>query len=454
MTEEGGPNQILDLETGAVRRELGSPPAGGGPGPQRGRPVGGELRLALGPRPALECRHGSDGPRMGPREADARLLHPRQPRPDHLPGRRVQLLGRGDLAADPPAAAATSPSYPGHVAFSPDGRLMALEMAPAVIHLKEVATGRTVAKLEDPHGDRATWQGFTPDGTQLVVVASYASAIHIWDLRAIRTRLKDMNLDWDWPEFPPAATGDPAAEPVTIEVLPADRARPALTREQRARAGHRALPREGRSEPGLGAGLQRAGLGLSDGARGAARRGGRFAPGRESGAAGARRMRIYRNTLGVAYYRAGRYREAVEVLRPNLEKQEDRGLAYDLYFLAMSHHRLGEAARARDYYDWAVRWAQVQRDLDARAPRRAGRVPRRSRGAAGDRPEEGLTTTRRVRWMGRTCERKMQVVGDRQSTDPCFQAVPTPCRSSPRSRRKPGPFAIADPPRTRRPGTR
>ena len=110
--------------------------------------------------------------------------------------------------------------YPGHVAFSPDGRLMALEMAPAVIHLKEVATGRTVAKLEDPHGDRATWQGFTPDGTQLVVVARYASAIHIWDLRAIRTRLKDMNLDWDWPEFPPAATGNLAAEPVTIEVLP------------------------------------------------------------------------------------------------------------------------------------------------------------------------------------------------------------------------------------------
>ena len=29
----------------------------------------------------------------------------------------------------------------------------------------------------------------------------------------------------------------------------------------------------------------------------------------------------------------------------------------------MSHHRLGEAARARDYYDWAVRWVQVQRDL-------------------------------------------------------------------------------------------
>src|SRR5207302_3457184 len=63
--------------------------------------------------------------------------------------------------------------YPGYVAFASDGRLMALEMAPAVIHLKEVATGRTVAKLEDPHRDRATWLGFTPDGTQLVTAARH-----------------------------------------------------------------------------------------------------------------------------------------------------------------------------------------------------------------------------------------------------------------------------------------
>src|SRR5262249_5157980 len=107
-------------------------------------------------------------------------------------------------------------------------------MAPAVIHLKESASGRTVARLEDPHGDRATWQGFSPDGTQLVVVASYASAIHIWDLRAIRARLKEMNLDWQWPEFPPQATEHPAAGPRTIEVLPADRAGSALARERRA----------------------------------------------------------------------------------------------------------------------------------------------------------------------------------------------------------------------------
>ena len=55
--------------------------------------------------------------------------------------------------------------------------------------------------------------------------------------------------------------------------------------------------------------------------------------------------------------------DAVRVLRPNLDGQKYPDLAHDLYVLAMSHHRLGELARARDYYDWAVRWANAQRDL-------------------------------------------------------------------------------------------
>ena len=99
----GGPNRILDLETGTVRRELGIHPQG-------------EVRALSGDgRWAASSGWHSDRVRLwnagtgqmvhewvvGKR--DGRLLHPRQPRPDHLPGRRVQLLGRGDLAADPPA---------------------------------------------------------------------------------------------------------------------------------------------------------------------------------------------------------------------------------------------------------------------------------------------------------------------------------------------------------------
>ena len=96
--------------------------------------------------------------------------------------------------------------------------------APGVIHLKDVATGGTVAKLEDPFRDRATWMAFTPSGTELVVAARYANVIHIWDLRAIRSRLKTMGLDWDWPEFPPAGRPDSsrspfAAPPLKIQVI-------------------------------------------------------------------------------------------------------------------------------------------------------------------------------------------------------------------------------------------
>ena len=92
--------------------------------------------------------------------------------------------------------------HPGYIAFAPATGLMALELAPGVVHLKEIATGKTVARLEDPHGDRASWMGLASDSGRLAVVAQYARAIHVWDLRAIRGRLKTMSLDWDWPEFP------------------------------------------------------------------------------------------------------------------------------------------------------------------------------------------------------------------------------------------------------------
>lgn len=70
----------------------------------------------------------------------------------------------------------------------------------------------------------------------------------------------------------------------------------------------------------------------------------------------------YRNTLGVVYYRLGRWREAVATLEQNLNDNADQA-AFDLYFLAMSHHRLGEQAQASDCFERAVRWH------DARAAR-------------------------------------------------------------------------------------
>ena len=81
---------------------------------------------------------------------------------------------------------------------------MAFELEPGIIDLKEFSSGKTVARFEDPNGDLSTWAAFTPDGTQLISAARYADAIHRWDFRAIRVRLKALGLDWDWPEFAPA----------------------------------------------------------------------------------------------------------------------------------------------------------------------------------------------------------------------------------------------------------
>src|SRR5262249_9306741 len=186
--------------------------------------------------------------------------------------------------------------------------------------------------------------------------------IHVWDLRAIRTRLTDMNLDWDWPAFPAAPTGTAPPASMTIELLPGDLAKPALTREQRARRDIERYRREIETNPNAARAcnnLAWAYLTAPDAVRDAAV----ALPLAEKAVRLSPKSPTYGNTLGVAYYRAGRYREAVDVLRANVEQQTDRDLAYDLYFLAMSHHRLGETAQARVYYDWAVRWVPMQRDL-------------------------------------------------------------------------------------------
>jgi uncharacterized protein HemY len=61
------------------------------------------------------------------------------------------------------------------------------------------------------------------------------------------------------------------------------------------------------------------------------------------------------NTLGVALYRSRRYAEAAEVLSRSLALSQGYD-AYDLFFLAMARHRLGDAAGASEAYDRAKAW--------------------------------------------------------------------------------------------------
>jgi WD40 repeat protein len=237
-------------------------------------------------------------------------------------------------------------------AFSPDGRLLAVEDGSSEIRLEETATGREVARLTAPEQVGYFPDAFTPDGTRLV--ARSGSLIYVWDLRLIRRQLKDLGLDWEWDEFPPEAPGRESPPSLRVEVLQDDPDKPPLTPEQRARQaidlGRRRVekyPDDPQACNNLAWAYLTAPEPLRDvkAALPLAEKAVRLAPANA----------VPANTLGLAYYRAGRYREAADVLRPNLARQEDRYLPFDLYVLAMSCHRAGEAARARDLYDWAAR---------------------------------------------------------------------------------------------------
>ena len=72
---------------------------------------------------------------------------------------------------------------------------------------------------------------------------------------------------------------------------------------------------------------------------------------------------LFLNTLGVAQYRNGLYPEAIATLKKSLELGRGQFEAFDLFFLAMAYHRLGDLSKARDCHDRAVRWIQSRTNL-------------------------------------------------------------------------------------------
>jgi WD40 repeat protein len=107
---------------------------------------------------------------------------------------------RDGIAAHPPA-------------FTNDGRLMALGIAPDQVLLAEAATGRELARLTTLQPVTPEPLAFSPDGTKLIARTNQKTAL-VWDLRQIRDQLAPMGLDWDAPPYPAASAASEASGPV------------------------------------------------------------------------------------------------------------------------------------------------------------------------------------------------------------------------------------------------
>jgi serine/threonine protein kinase/WD40 repeat protein len=105
-----------------------------------------------------------------------------------------------------------------HFSFSADGTILALsDDARGTIRLVETATGRELSRLASPAPSWLLPQCFSSDGGTLVASSTEWGAIHLFDLRAIREQLVELDLDWDAPPLPPAAASH-STEPLEVIV--------------------------------------------------------------------------------------------------------------------------------------------------------------------------------------------------------------------------------------------
>jgi WD40 repeat protein len=85
---------------------------------------------------------------------------------------------------------------PGPLAFTSDGRILALAWSRQLIRLVDSASGHELVTLTSPDPQPLTRLCFSPDDQQLAA-ATENRAIHLWDLRQLRRKLAELGLDWD-----------------------------------------------------------------------------------------------------------------------------------------------------------------------------------------------------------------------------------------------------------------
>ncbi len=108
---------------------------------------------------------------------------------------------------------------PPHIAFRPQGDLLALARKTRAVDLVDPATARSLATLTAPGSQLIRALRFSPDGRRLAV-ASSEYPIQLWDLRSLALHLRELGLDRGLPAFP--EPNAPDRPPPHVEVRGAD----------------------------------------------------------------------------------------------------------------------------------------------------------------------------------------------------------------------------------------
>jgi WD40 repeat protein/tRNA A-37 threonylcarbamoyl transferase component Bud32 len=220
--------------------------------------------------------------------------------------------------------------HPGVMAFSPDGRLLAVADSPTLVKLYRAGSAEEIATLPAPDPQMLVELAFSPDGSRLAANTEGNRAF-VWDLRAIRAELSRLGLDWALPDYPPAESDRSAARVVQT--------RPEHPWACNALAWFLSTGPAERRDPSAALPLAETAACLNP------------AP-------------HTLNTLGAVYFRLGRWADAEDALTRSVALQGHGGTAYDHFFLAMCEHRLGKRQQARTAYDRAVRWMNQNRSED------------------------------------------------------------------------------------------
>jgi Tetratricopeptide repeat/WD domain, G-beta repeat len=271
-------------------------------------------------------------------------------------GGTVRVLTLPDLQAVATLSAPAEPSMTG-LAFSGDDRWLAVGGNDRRVTVYDARTFRKVLWFP-PHNSHVFEVAFQPGGPGLAVGGN-EEMLTVWDLARLEPALAAVGLGWE------ALPGEPAGPPPSQPPPPIFRLR--VINEAPTEWLIWLLERVLESAPDQPdvcmelAWIHVAGeKKFRDAAKALplARRAVELAPDEP----------LYLNTLGVVYYRLGRWDEAIETLQASARANRDGPTAYDLFFLAMTYRQTGQLEKARECYDRAMGWWRARPGLAPHEP--------------------------------------------------------------------------------------